>query len=55
MFYMFSLDRPAVRQQIAQRVQVVGEGEIDPLEHQGRLQRPFRGLLRVPADVTRGR
>ena len=46
---------PAVRQKIAQRVQVMGEGEIDPLEYQSRLQRPFRGLLRVPADVTRGR
>lgn len=35
----------AVRQQIAQRVQVVDKGEIDPLKNQGRLQRPFRGLL----------
>ena len=46
-------DGPAVRQQVAQRVEVVGKGKIDSLDHQGRLQRPFPGRLRVPADVTR--
>jgi len=32
-------------QQIAQRVQVMGVGEIDSLNYRGCLQRPFRGLL----------
>ena len=33
---------PAVRQQIAQRIQVMGERKIDSLEYQGRPQRPCR-------------
>ena len=41
--------------QTTQCVQVMDERKIDSLEYQDRFQRPFRGLLRVPAYVTRGR